>query len=171
MIMVDSSVWIDYFTGVNSKQTEILDNTLGQQLVAIGDLILTEVLQGFRHDKDYNTAKSLFDELTLFELLGKEMALKSADNFRALRKKGITIRKTADVIIAFGRSETGIDFNASDGKPVNLFFMIIAPHNDEGNVYLPLLGSLVTILKDSKKRKALEKLETFEELLALIDGE
>ena len=100
MIMVDSSVWIDYFTGADNKQTDILDTTLGQQHVAIGDLILTEVLQGFRHDKDYNTAKSLFEELTLFELLGKEMALKSAQNFRALRKKGITIRKTADVIIA-----------------------------------------------------------------------
>jgi len=100
MIMVDSSVWIDYFTGADTKQTEVLDNTLGQQHVAIGDLILTEVLQGFRHDKDYNTAKSLFNELALFELLGKEMALKSADNFRAIRKKGVTIRKTADVIIA-----------------------------------------------------------------------
>jgi predicted nucleic acid-binding protein len=61
---------------------------------------LTEVLQGFRHNKDYNTAKSIFEELTVFELLGKEMAIKSADNFRALRKKGITIRKTTDVIIA-----------------------------------------------------------------------
>jgi len=119
MIMVDSSVWIDYFTGAYNKQTEILDNTLGQQHIAIGDLVLTEVLQGFRHDKDYNTAKSLFEELTLFELLGKEMALKSAGNFRALRKKGITIRKTADVIIASFCIDRSIPllFSDKDFKP------------------------------------------------------
>lgn len=100
MILVDSSVWIDYFSGVVNKQTDSLDNTLGVKPAAIGDLILTEVLQGFKHDKDYKTAKALFDDLTFFNMLGKDIALKSADNFRALRKKGITVRKTADVIIA-----------------------------------------------------------------------
>ena len=100
MIMVDSSVWIDYFTGVVSKQTDTLDKTLGQEPVAVGDLILTEVLQGFRRDQDYETARALFDDLTVFEMLGKKMAIKSAENFRVLRKRGITVRKTADVIIA-----------------------------------------------------------------------
>lgn len=100
MIVVDSSVWIDYFSGVDNKQSNLLDNTLGLKPVAIGDLILTEVLQGFRHDKDYKTARMLFEDLTIFDMLGKKMALKSADNFRALRNKGITVRKTADVIIA-----------------------------------------------------------------------
>lgn len=100
MIMVDSSVWIDYFTGVASKQTDTLDKVLGQEPVAVGDLILTEVLQGFRRDRDYETARELFDELTIFGMLGRSMAIKSAENFRALRKRGITVRKTADVIIA-----------------------------------------------------------------------
>ena len=100
MILVDSSVWIDYFSGNNSTEADFLDRTLGNRAVAIGDLILTEVLQGFRHEKDYKTAKSLLLELTVFELLGKKIAIKSADNFRKLRKQGITIRKTADVIIA-----------------------------------------------------------------------
>ena len=100
MILVDSSVWIDYFSGNGSPETDFLDGVLGVSAVAIGDLILTEVLQGFRHDNDYKTAKRLLDELTLFELLGKKMAVKSADNFRKLRKKGLTVRKTADVIIA-----------------------------------------------------------------------
>ncbi|BFM20090.1 PIN domain nuclease [Gilvimarinus japonicus] len=100
MILVDSSVWIDYFSGNDSTEADFLDRTLGNRAVAIGDLILTEVLQGFRHEKDYKTAKSLLLELTVFELLGKKIAIKSADNFRKLRKKGITIRKTADVIIA-----------------------------------------------------------------------
>lgn len=100
MILVDSSVWIDYFTGVDSPQVVKLDEFLGVEPIAIGDLILTEVLQGFRLDKDFKTAKSLLDELVLFEMLGHRMAIKSAENFRLLRKKGVTIRKTADVIIA-----------------------------------------------------------------------
>ncbi len=100
MILVDSSVWIDYFTGIDSQQAETLDKTLGVRPVAAGDLILAEVLQGFRHDRDYKVAKTLFDTVAIFEMLGREMALASAENFRSLRKKGITIRKTADVIIA-----------------------------------------------------------------------
>ena len=100
MIMVDSSVWIDYFNGRDTTQTRQLDSLLGIKPIAIGDLILTEVLQGFRSDEDYNTAKSLLTSLTVFDLLGETMALKSADNYRILRKQGVTIRKTADVIIA-----------------------------------------------------------------------
>lgn len=100
MILVDSSVWIDYFIGVKNKQTNKLDENLGLKPVAIGDLILTEVLQGFRHDKDYKAAKTLFEDVTIFDMLGKEMAIKSAENFRILRKKGVTVRKAADVIIA-----------------------------------------------------------------------
>ena len=101
MILVDSSVWIDYFSGNGSTETDFLDGVLGVRAIATGDLILTEVLQGFiRHDKDYKAAKRLLEELTIFELLGTKMAIKSADNFRKLRKKGLTIRKTADVIIA-----------------------------------------------------------------------
>ena len=100
MIVVDSSVWIDYFTGVQNKQSNLLDDTLGLNPVAIGDLILTEVLQGFRHDKDYRAARKLFEDVTIFDMLGKDRAIRSAENFRALRKKGVTVRKTADVIIA-----------------------------------------------------------------------
>lgn len=100
MILVDSGVWIDYFNGVDNEQTDTLNGTLGIKPVAVGDLILTEVLQGFRADKDYVTAKSLFEDLIIFDLVGKDMAIKSTENFRALRKKGITIRKPVDVIIA-----------------------------------------------------------------------
>ncbi len=102
VILVDSSVWIDYFSGNGTREAEFLDETLGNRAVAIGDLILTEVLQGFRQDRDYKIARSLLEELTIFELLGRgrEMAVKSAENFRKLRKKGVNIRKTTDVIIA-----------------------------------------------------------------------
>ena len=100
MIIVDSSVWINYFNGVDTVQTNKLDEILGTDLIGIGDIILTEVLQGFRSDKDYRAAKQVLTSLTIFQMLGAEIAIKSADNFRYLRKKGITIRKTNDVIIA-----------------------------------------------------------------------
>jgi hypothetical protein len=100
VILVDSSVWIDFFNGTENTETDKLNEILGLEEVIIGDLILAEVLQGFRSDTDYKTAKNVLTSLTVHELLGKELAIKSANNFRKLRKKGITIRKTADVIIA-----------------------------------------------------------------------
>ncbi len=100
MIVVDSSVWIDYFCGNERPQTDRLDELLGVKPVAVGDLILAEVLQGFKSDNDFKIAKQLFKDVTVFEMLGEKRAVKSAENFRYLRTKGITIRKTADVIIA-----------------------------------------------------------------------
>ncbi len=99
MIVVDSSVWIDYFNGKITPKTNWLDSALGNQPILIGDLILTEVLQGFQSDKDFNKAKNLLLSFPVFEMLGQEVALKSALNYRYLRKKGVTIRKTIDVII------------------------------------------------------------------------
>ena len=100
MILVDSSVWIDYFNGQVTPETNKLDTLLGVEPLGIGDLILTEVLRGFRSDLDYQTAKKLMLTLSIFEMLGTDMAIQSADNFSILRKRGITVRKTADVIIA-----------------------------------------------------------------------
>lgn len=100
MIIVDSSVWIDYFNGVNTPQTDKLDEILEMELLGIGDIILTEVLQGFRSDRDYRAAKKALTSLATLPMLGTEIAIKSADNFRLLRKQGITVRKTNDVIIA-----------------------------------------------------------------------
>jgi predicted nucleic acid-binding protein len=114
MILVDSSVWIDYFNGNDTPQTLTLDNLLGVELLGIGDLILTEVLQGFRADADYHTAKRLLNSLTAFNMLGYDVAVKSADNFRALRKQGVTIRKTIDVIIATFCIENGHSLLFSD---------------------------------------------------------
>ena len=100
MILIDSSVWIDYFNGQVTPETNKLDILLGVKPLGIGDLILTEVLRGFRSDLDYQTAKKLMLTLSIFEMLGTDMAIQSADNFSILRKRGITVRKTADVIIA-----------------------------------------------------------------------
>jgi hypothetical protein len=100
LILVDSSVWIDYFIGRDSPQTERLDALLGEELVAIGDLMLVEVLQGFRSDKDYRQARKLLLSLKVVNMLDTNIALKSAYNFRVLRKKGIIVRKSIDAIIA-----------------------------------------------------------------------
>lgn len=100
MTLADTSVWIDYFNGVSNWQSERLDALLGSEVVAMGDLILAEVLQGFRNAADYLRAKSLLTTLPFFSLAGYERALATADNYRLLRKRGVTIRKTVDVFIA-----------------------------------------------------------------------
>jgi predicted nucleic acid-binding protein len=100
MILVDSSVWIDYFNGHETPQTHKLDTLLGVEPIGIGDLILAEVLQGFRSDADFRIAQQLLLSLSVFDMVGADLALKSANNFRVLRKQGITIRKTIDVMIA-----------------------------------------------------------------------
>lgn len=100
MIFVDSSVWIDYFNGKATPHTDWLDQILGVQLIATGELVLTEVLQGFRHDADYEQAKKLLLSLEFLPMLDQSLALQSAENFRTLRKQGITVRKTIDVLIA-----------------------------------------------------------------------
>ena len=114
MILVDSSVWIDFFNGTENIETDKLNEILGLEEIVIGDLILAEVLQGFRSDQDYNAARDVLTSLDVHDLLGKEMAIKSANNFRKLRKKGITIRKTVDVIIATYCIENKIPLLFSD---------------------------------------------------------
>ena len=100
MILVDTSVWVDYFNGVASKHTDLLDDALNEGTAAIGDLIFLELLQGFRSDKDYRSARKAIETLDIFELFGPEMIEPCAINYRNLRKRGITIRQTTDVIIA-----------------------------------------------------------------------
>ncbi|MBK8689344.1 MAG: PIN domain nuclease [Betaproteobacteria bacterium] len=100
MIVVDSSVWIDYFRGRATPQVETLDALLGVEPVATGDLMLTEVLQGFAGDRDFNRARKLLTSLVIVDLAGPSVAIKAAENFRALRRLGISVRKTIDTVIA-----------------------------------------------------------------------
>jgi predicted nucleic acid-binding protein len=100
MILVDSSVWIDYFNGADNPYTAKLDSLLGVELIAIGDIILTEILQGFQNDKECKAAKTVLLSLTIFDMLGQQNAIAAAENYRALRKKGITVRKTLGCMIA-----------------------------------------------------------------------
>ena len=100
MILVDSSVWIDFFRGTVTPQSERLDQLLGREPLLIGDLILAEVLQGFTSERDFNQARKMLGALELVNLGGAEMAVQAARNFRTLRAKGVTIRKTIDTFIA-----------------------------------------------------------------------
>ena len=99
MIIVDSSAWIDYFNGKKTRQTDWLDSALGSTPVIMGDLILTEVLQGFQNNKEFKVAKELLLGMPFMPMMDRAIALKSAENYRVLRKRGVTPRKTIDVII------------------------------------------------------------------------
>ena len=114
MIVVDSSVWIDFFNGVSTPEVERLDGLLGAVPVAIGDLILVEVVQGFRHEKDVATARQLFRSLAPLPMLGARNAWKAAENYRELRRRGITVRKTIDGIIATACIEANLPLLFSD---------------------------------------------------------
>ena len=107
MILVDSSTWIDYFRGTITPQTEMLDRLLGQQPLAVGDLILTEILQGFSDEGGFNEARKMLTSLTVVELGGQKIAIQAAKNFRVLRNLGVTVRKTIDTVIATKCIENG----------------------------------------------------------------
>ena len=102
MVLADTSVWIDYFNGVVNWQTDRLDWLLDSQPVALGDLILTEVLQGFDQEAEFQRARTVLTLLPFYELGGYDLCLQAANNYRILRRQGVTVRKTIDVMIATG---------------------------------------------------------------------
>lgn len=107
MILVDSSVWIDYFNGVETPETDRLDALLGSELLLTGDIVMAEVLQGFRHDSDFRRARLALDQLVFRPMLGREIALASARNYRRPRARGVTVRKTIAMFIATFCLENG----------------------------------------------------------------
>lgn len=100
MIIADTGIWIDYFNGVINPYSNRLDQALQDEQVALTDIILMEILQGFRSEKEYSRAKTALSALPCFEILGVKNALRYAEYYRTLRKQGITIRKNNDVMIA-----------------------------------------------------------------------
>lgn len=114
MILVDSSVWIDYFRGTATPQVEVLDGLLGRTRLAIGDLIVVEVLQGVRDQKEFDLVRKTLDAFTQVELVGYDIAVKAARNYRTLRGMGVTVRKTIDSIIATRCIESGLTLLHSD---------------------------------------------------------
>ena len=99
MILVDSSVWIDFFNGSQSYHAEMLNTFLGKEIIILGDIILLEVLQGFKSDQDYHVAKKSLEAFPVKNMTGIQIAVSCAENYRYLRNKGITPRKTIDMII------------------------------------------------------------------------
>lgn len=114
MIVTDTSVWIDYVKGIDAPHTNILDYELVCNRVITGDIIIVEFLQGFKNDRDYLIAKQIMDNLEYRDFLGKEVAIQAANNYRKLRKLGITVRKTIDVIIATFCIENGFSLIHND---------------------------------------------------------
>ena len=121
MTLVDSSVWIDYFRGVTSPETDKLDALLSTEALLTGDLIVAEVLQGFSVESEFNTARQLMTtHLSVVSLVGPDNAVQAARNYRALRAQGVTIRKTIDTLIATYCIENGVSLLFSD-KDFNPF--------------------------------------------------
>ena len=100
MLLVDSSVWIDYFNGVATPQTDYLHAILSQREIVVGDIILAEVLQGFRSDADFEAARGALSRFRQVRMLDVDLAVQSARHYRALRRLGVTVRKTIDCFIA-----------------------------------------------------------------------
>jgi predicted nucleic acid-binding protein len=100
MLVVDSTVWIDYFNGADTPQTGFLHRALDSAPILVGDLILAEVLQGFHHEADFETAHRLLTRFTQAQMVSPALAVQNARNYRVLRQKGVTVRKTMDSLIA-----------------------------------------------------------------------
>ena len=114
MILVDSSVWIDYFRGEPTPQADLLDALLGKEPLAVGDLILAEVLQGFQDERDFDKARQLLLSFEMVEIGGRDVAIQAARNFQILQGHGITVRKTIDTLIATRCIQSGLTLLHSD---------------------------------------------------------
>jgi predicted nucleic acid-binding protein len=131
MLVVDSTVWIDYFNGVVSRQTDHLHRMADQTPILVGDLILAEVLQGFRDDADFEEARQALGKFVQVDMVNPGLALQSARNFRLLRRKGVTVRKTIDSLIATYCIENEHDLlhkdSDFDGYELHLGLRVIHP--------------------------------------------
>ncbi len=108
MILVDSTVWIDYFRSADTPQVALLDSYFGSTRLAVGDLIAAEVLQGVRDAREFKLVKKTLDAFEHIDLVGYGLAVRASENYRALRERGFTIRKTIDTLIATYCIENGL---------------------------------------------------------------
>jgi predicted nucleic acid-binding protein len=114
VILVDSSVWVDYFRSADTPQVVLLDSFFGRTRIAVGDLIAAEVLQGVRDEKEFKWVKKVFDTFTRLDLCGYDLAVRASENYRLLRSRGVTIRKTIDTLIATRCIEDGLTLLHAD---------------------------------------------------------
>jgi predicted nucleic acid-binding protein len=114
VILVDSSVWIDYFRSADTPQVVLLDSLFGRSPLAVGDLIAAEVLQGVRDEREFKLVKKTLEAFDHIDLVGYDLAVKASENYRTLRAMGITIRKTIDTLIATRCIEDGLTLLHAD---------------------------------------------------------
>ncbi len=114
MILVDSSVWIDYFRAADTPQVALLDSYFGSVPLAVGDLIAAEVLQGVRDGREFKLVKKTLDAFEHVDLVGYDLAVRAAQNYRSLRDRGVTVRKTIDTLIATYCIENGVTLLHAD---------------------------------------------------------
>ncbi len=100
MVIIDTSIWVDYLHGAGTPQVEWLERELGRQRLGVIDLIVCEVLQGIRDDGDFADMRRALQKLQIFTSGGLDLAIGSAENYRRLRAQGLTVRKTIDCLIA-----------------------------------------------------------------------
>lgn len=120
MIVVDSSVWIDFLNGRNASHVQRLRAALGTDEITIGDLMLCEVLQGLDTERSARQVEALLRQFDIAPMAGEEIAVAAARNFRTLRRRGITVRKTIDLLIGTWCIENGAPLlhNDSDFRPM-----------------------------------------------------
>jgi predicted nucleic acid-binding protein len=123
MVIVDTSAWVEFFRAGRSAVAEKVDRCLGGDLVGIGDLIYCEVMQGLHSPRERKRVGSLFLSLPRFEMVGFAVAEKSAANYRLLRSRGVTVRKTIDVLIGTFCAERGFEILHNDRD-----FTLMVPH-------------------------------------------
>lgn len=123
MIFIDTSAWIEYFRNGKPSIVALIDSALSNNLVAIGDLVYCEIMQGIPLKKERDYVGPLLLSLPKFEMVGFERAEKTAENYRILRSKGITVRKTIDVMIGTFCAENKFPIIHNDRD-----FDLMAPH-------------------------------------------
>ena len=128
MFLVDSTIWIEYFNGVRSPHTDYLDARLSKDLIPVGDLMLAEVLQSFRN---FAKARDALMRFRIVQMVTPKLAVQSAQNFRLLRTKGVTVRKTIDSLIATWCIENDVPLlhldSDFDGYEAHLGLRVILP--------------------------------------------
>jgi predicted nucleic acid-binding protein len=100
VIIVDTTVLVDYLRGTRNPETEWLETEADRKRLGLTDLILCEVLQGVRNDQEFGQVRTELQRFALFEIGGEELVIAAATNFRTLREEGKTVRKTIDCLIA-----------------------------------------------------------------------
>jgi predicted nucleic acid-binding protein len=114
VIVVDSSVWIDFLKGRNSRQIQRLHESLGSEDIILGDLMLCEILQGLESEREASEVETLLRNFEIVPMAGEAIAVSAARNYRSLRRRCITIRKTIDLLIGTWCIESGMPLLHND---------------------------------------------------------